>query len=66
MFEIFLLVVFVVIYFLPALIAGKRDHKNAGPIFVTNLVFGWTGLGWIISLIWSLTSNTHERNYYHG
>jgi hypothetical protein len=43
-------------YFLPALIAGCRGHQNATAIFATNALLGWTGLGWIVSLIWSLTA----------
>lgn len=45
-------------YFLPALIAGYRGHKNATPIFLVNLLFGWTIIGWIWPLIWSTSGNT--------
>ncbi len=45
-------------YFLPTIVAAWRRHLSAGAIFVLNLVFGWTFVGWIFALIWSLTSNT--------
>lgn len=42
------------IYFLPGLIAFARRRRRAGSILVTNLVLGWTGVGWVIALLWSL------------
>ncbi|MGD1038437.1 MAG: superinfection immunity protein [Roseiarcus sp.] len=47
-----------VLYFAPSIIALMRGHLSAAAIFVLNLVFGWTFIGWIIALIWSLTGNT--------
>lgn len=39
------------LYFLPALIAhNKRDFTA---IFIVNLLFGWTVVGWIIALVWA-------------
>lgn len=49
------LVVGAAIYFLPAFVASQRNHRNAGAIFILNLFLGWTFLGWVIALIWSLT-----------
>jgi hypothetical protein len=45
-------------YFLPAFIASYRKHKNATPIFLVNLLFGWSIVGWIWPLIWSTSSHT--------
>jgi len=45
-------------YFLPAIIADKRAHRNHKAISALNLLLGWSVLGWIISLVWSLTDNT--------
>jgi hypothetical protein len=42
--------------FLPTLIALLRGHDNTFAIFLTNLLLGWTGIGWIIALIWSFTA----------
>jgi hypothetical protein len=53
---IFLLGVFLLLYFFPTLIAVLRKHASALAIFAFNLFFGWTGLGWVAALIWSLTS----------
>jgi hypothetical protein len=51
----FLLIVLVFLYFLPALLANGRKHPNFAPIFIVNLFFGWTLLGWVICLAWSLS-----------
>jgi hypothetical protein len=49
---------FVVIYLLPFIVAMKRKHKNRVPIFLVNLLFGWSFIGWGVALVWSFTSNT--------
>jgi Superinfection immunity protein len=38
------------LYFLPSLIAGAREHQSGGAIFVVNLFLGWTLIGWIVAL----------------
>lgn len=54
-----LLLAFVVIlcsfiYFVPTIIAYCRGHRNTLAIFLFNLFFGWSLLGWIIALIWAV------------
>jgi hypothetical protein len=53
-----LIAIAVAVYFIPNWIASARKHPSANSIFVTNLLLGWTGLGWIAALIWSFTSFT--------
>ena len=53
--EIFTLVILTILYFVPTLVAMKRKHPQAVPIFALNFFLGWTGFGWIGSLVWSLT-----------
>jgi hypothetical protein len=43
------------IYFMPALLAGHFRHPQTAAIFMLNLLFGWTGIGWGIALIWAFT-----------
>jgi hypothetical protein len=38
-------------YLLPSIVARLRHAEDAGSIFVTNLVLGWTGIGWLIALL---------------
>ena len=51
------LIVFAVLlagYFLPTVVAGFRGHKNTLAIFLLNLFLGWTLIGWLGALIWSV------------
>lgn len=46
----------VVGYLLPAIIATLRGHHQQNAIGALNLLLGWTLLGWIGALVWSLTA----------
>ena len=48
------LLLFVAAYFLPTVVAGFRHHKNTLAIFLLNLFLGWTLIGWLGALIWSV------------
>ena len=49
-------IVGLVIYFLPSLIAILRNHHQWGSIGVINLFFGWTFIGWVVSLAWAVSA----------
>jgi hypothetical protein len=49
------LVPFLLIYFIPSFIAFHREHHNRTPIVLTNALFGWTIVGWLVALIWAFT-----------
>jgi ABC-type uncharacterized transport system permease subunit len=51
--EIFLLIPLLLIYFVPSMVAMRRQHKNFAAIFVANLFLGWTFIGWVGSLVWA-------------
>ena len=42
-----------VIHFLPTFVAGSRHAENFWWIFLVNLFFGWTLVGWVIALVWA-------------
>jgi uncharacterized membrane protein len=44
-----------VIYFFPTIIARSKKKRNAVAIFAVNLFLGWTLVGWVIALVWALT-----------
>jgi hypothetical protein len=46
---------------LPGIIASARGHHNAGAIWAISILLGWTGLGWLVAFIWSLTSTRAYR-----
>ncbi len=50
-----LMLISVIIYFAPSLIAIVRDHKSVLALLALNLLLGWTFLGWVAALVWSLT-----------
>ena len=51
----------VLLYFLPSIIAVIRGHHSRIGIFLVNFFLGWSGLGWIVAFIWSLSP---VRYYY--
>lgn len=60
MFEILGVLVGLVVYFVPCLVASRRNHNNAMPIFVVNLFLGWTFLGWVVSMAWAMSANVKK------
>jgi hypothetical protein len=46
-----------ILYFVPTLIAFVRRKRNAKAIFALNLFLGWSFLGWVAALIWSLLTD---------
>ncbi len=48
------IIIGLVIYFVPTIIALARHHRNALAIFLLNFFAGWSFLGWIAALIWSV------------
>lgn len=52
-------------YFLPTIIAIIRKHPNVVAILLINLLLGWTFIGWVAALIWSVISlASRERVIY--
>jgi hypothetical protein len=52
----FLLMIVVGLYFMPTLFAPTRHHHQRLAMAALNLLLGWTVLGWIAALVWSLTA----------
>lgn len=52
----FVVIALVVMYFLPTIIAFARGHSSKMAIALVNLLFAVTVIGWIIALVWSLSS----------
>lgn len=44
------------IFHLPLVIAFRRRHPQRFAIAALNLLLGFTGFGWCLALIWSLTA----------
>ena len=54
--ELLVILLLVAIYSVPSIVAFSRRHHNAVAILLLNLFLGYTFLGWIAALIWSMTS----------
>ena len=50
-----LLALVAAVYFLPWIVAAKRDHHQTVAIGLLNLFLGWTLLGWVLALVWAAT-----------
>jgi Superinfection immunity protein len=47
----------ILLYFLPTIIG--RHKADAMGIFLVNLLFGWTVIGWMIALIWACAAERY-------
>ena len=45
------------LYFLPAIVATQRRHRQRLAVSVTNLLLGWTLVGWVAAMIWACTAD---------
>lgn len=48
-------------YFSPSIVASRRKHPSQMGIAALNLFLGWTGLGWLIAMIWALSNNREKQ-----
>lgn len=53
---IFFFTVFQAGYLLPGIFASARGHPHRLFIWLVTLFLGWTGIGWIVAMIWSAIS----------
>jgi len=48
------------LYFLPTVVAAARHKRNALAIFLLNLFLGWSGIAWVVALVWAVTIDRHD------
>ena len=48
-----LIVLALISYLLPTIVASIRRHADKGAIFVINLFLGWSLIGWVAALAWA-------------
>ncbi|TPN82471.1 superinfection immunity protein [Aquimarina algicola] len=54
---IILFVVGFICYFIPSIIAIFRGKSNTIAIIALNFFLGWSLIGWVVSLVWSLSKD---------
>ena len=40
--------------FAPTIVAFSRKHAKKWLVFTLNLLTGWTGIGWVVALVWAI------------
>ena len=50
------------VYFVPTIVAIVRHARNVLGIVLLNIFGGWTFVGWIIALVWSIRDE-RQANY---
>jgi Superinfection immunity protein len=50
-----------VLYWLPTIIAIARHTHSALGVAALNFFLGWTGLGWVLALMWALAANPAQQ-----
>lgn len=54
--------IYFVMYFMPIIIAYVRKHNNFTAICILTIFTGWTFLGWLAALLWSLNSDVAKES----
>ena len=61
-----ILIVALIVYFAPSLLAGHRRLASGGVLLAVNLFLGWTVIGWFSCLLWAALGQTDDQaQFYH-
>jgi len=52
---VFIISILLFIYFIPTFVAYRKLHDDFFDIFIYNIFYGYTIIGWIMVLIWART-----------
>jgi hypothetical protein len=55
-----LLIIALVIYMLPWLVAVQRRHRDRLAIGILNLFLGWSLLGWVGAFVWAASADVED------
>jgi hypothetical protein len=48
------------LYFVPTFVSLYRKDPTWWVVFLNNLLFSWTGIGWIGALVWAITRDVEN------
>jgi hypothetical protein len=54
----------VALYFLPTIIGASRHKANLIGIFLVNFFLGWSVIGWVIALVWAVSTERVDQMAY--
>lgn len=57
-----LIVLGILIYFSPAILAYQKKKGNKQAILALNFFLGWTLVGWVVALVWACTQNDTDKS----
>lgn len=52
----------ILLYFVPWMIAAYRNHHQRSAIVILNIFLGWSFIGWLIALIWSVSKIENDSS----
>ena len=55
------IILFLIIYFLPSIIAFFGNKSNTLAIVMLNLFLGWSFIGWVVALIWAVSKDKEQQ-----
>ena len=55
--DIVKVVIGLVLYFLPSIVAAARQSKKLAVVVLVNLFLGWSFIGWVVAFVIALTSS---------
>ena len=58
---VIVLVLILVIYMLPTLVAYSREHPRRAGLAVFNIFLGWTLIGWIAVFLWAALARVEDQ-----
>jgi len=50
------ILILLVLYFIPTIVAYSKARHNKGAVFIINLFLGWTFIGWVVALAWAVSN----------
>jgi hypothetical protein len=53
-------------YVAPTIIGWQRRIAGAGALAILNVLLGWTGLGWIVCMLWAVRAHPHQNQFYRN
>lgn len=57
----FWLIIAILLYLFPAILAHFIKAKHEDAICVLNLLLGWTFVGWVLSLVWAVADDKKDK-----